>query len=94
MPVAAAWICVDFVNQLSHGVNAIANHQRRLTPSSSHQFVANHQQAIVATRQEFFNQYLTVTCRCFVGLVEQFAFGDVDGDPLALIAILGFDHHR
>ena len=91
--ITAAWICIDFVNQLAHCKNTIAHNQRRFTASGSHQFVANHQQTIVAAWQKFFNQNFTVTCSCFVGLIEELALSDVDCDAFALVAILGFDHH-
>ena len=93
MTVATPWIGIYFVNQLFHGVGAIAHHQRWFASGSSNQFVANDQQAVVATRQEFFDQDFAIASCCLVSLIEQVAFNDIDGDAFALIAILGFDHH-
>ena len=93
MAIATPWIGIDFVNQFFHGMGAIAHHQRWFAPGSSNQFVAHDQQAVVATWQEFFDQDFAIASRCFISLIEQVAFIDVDGDAFSLIAILGFDHH-
>ena len=93
MAIATARICIDFVNQLLDGMDAITNDQGWLTSGSRNQFVANNQQAVVTARQEFFDQNFAIASSCFVSLVKQFALNDVDCDAFALVAILGFDHN-
>ena len=75
-------------------MDAITDNQGRLTPSSRNQFVANDQQTVVTSRQEFFYQNFAIARGRFVGLVEQFALNNVDRNALALVAILGLDHNR
>ena len=74
-------------------MDAIAHHQRWLAPGSRDQFVANNQQAVVASWQEFFYQDFAIARCSLVSFVEQLAISDIDCDAFALIAILGFDHH-
>ena len=94
MAIATARICIDFVNQLLDGMDAITNDQRWLTSGSRNQFVANDQQAVVTARQELFDQNFTIASSCFVSLVKQFSLNDVDCDAFALVAVLGLDHNR
>ena len=95
MARAATWIAVDPVHQFTDGVAAITRHIGRLTTRRCHQLVANHQQAIVvagnvALKQDFFAEFGSGCVSCFQLLARR----NVDGHALALIAILGLDHHR
>ena len=89
-----AWVGIDQVDQLAHGVLAIAHHQRRLAPCGGHQFVAHHQQAVIVAGQKLFYQHGAITLCSGIGIVKSLPSGDVDRDPFALVAVLGFDHDR
>ena len=92
MTGAALGIGVDHVDQLTHGVHAVAQHLRRIAPGSGHHAVAHHQQPVIAARQEALDHHLADLGCHAVGHVELFARGDVDGDALALVAVLRLDH--
>ena len=73
---------------------AIAHDQRRLAPCGGHQFVAHHQQAVIVAGQKLFHQHGAIPHSGGIGFVKLLSRGDVDRDPFALVAVLGFDHNR
>ena len=48
MAFAAFGVLIDQIHQLLHGVQAVADHLRRITPRRRHDCAAHHQQAEVA----------------------------------------------
>ena len=47
MAVAAARIAVDLLNQLAHGVHAVAEYLRRIAAGGSHKAIADNQHAVI-----------------------------------------------
>ena len=93
-PWSLAWILVDDLNQLAHAVQAVAHHLRGFAARGGHQFVADHQQAKVATRQKALHHDLAMVGGGAEGFVKLCAGCNVDRHTLALVAVLRFDHHR
>ena len=93
--VAAARVEVDLVDQLAHGGDAVADHLRRIAAGGGDQFVAHHQQAEIVTGQVALDHDVVAE---FAGGDKSgrhlLLGGDVDGDALALVAVLRLDHHR
>ena len=94
MPFAATRVLVDDVDQLTHVMQAVADHLGRVAPRRCDQFVTHHQQAEVTARQKLFDDHLTVFGSGLVSGVQLLAGIDVDGDAFALVAVLRFDDHR
>ena len=94
MALTTAGIGVDLVYQFTHGVFTRANHVGRVAPRRSHQAVADHQQAEVVARQITLHHHFAIFGGGFVAQFQMGLGGDVDGDPFALVAVLGFHHHR
>ena len=61
--VAAARVAVDLVDQLAHGVHAVADHLRRFAAGGGDQLVADHQQAVVVAGQELLDHDLVADIR-------------------------------
>ncbi|GAO26579.1 hypothetical protein ALISP_6399 [Alicycliphilus sp. B1] len=94
MAAAAARVLVHDVHQLADGVHAVAQHLRRLAPRGGYELVAHHQQAEVVAGQEALDHHLVAVLeRRGVGCLQLRARGDVHRHALALVAVLGLDHH-
>ena len=94
MPFSSQGVCINDINQLTNSVFAIAHNKCGLTPSSCHQFVTNHQQTVIATRQiTLDHDVFTVAQSNFVSSSQLLAGFDIDSHALALVAVLRFDHH-
>ena len=92
MAFASARISVDLVDQLLDGMHAVADNHRRFAPRGGDKLVADDQNAMVMARQIAFHQYVIADFVCRgVGRFDLFSGGEIDGDPLALIAVLWFD---
>ena len=95
MAFAAPGVAVNLIDQLLHGADAVADDQRWFAAGSGNELVANDQNAVILTGQEAFDEhFVAVAAGCFIGGFDLFAGRKVDGDALALIAILGFDDDR
>ena len=94
MPVTPLRVGIDQIDQLPHGVRAIAEHLRRIASGGRHHAVAHHQQPVVAAGQEALDHHVADLCRGAVGDLQVFAIHDVDGDALALVAVLRLDDDR
>ena len=95
MARAAARVFVDLFHHVTDGVLAITHHVGRFTISRRHQLVANHQQAkVVAGNVAFDQDVIAELGGCRVSRCQLFTRRDVDRHALALVATLGFDHHR
>ena len=94
MTFATTWVGVDDVDQLTHGVFAVANDQRWFAACGGDELVADHQQAVITAWQEAFNQhFFTASASRDECSFDAFFSGDVDGDAFALVAIAWFDDH-
>nr|GEU28368.1 hypothetical protein [Tanacetum cinerariifolium] len=92
---AAPGVRVDQVHQLAHRVLAIAHHLRRVAARGGNELVADDEQAVIVARQVAFHHHVVAEFFCGAERLLQVLFRvDVDGDALALVAVLGFDHHR
>ena len=95
MTRAPARVGVDLGYQFGNRVHAIAHHFGRIAPRRCHQLVADDQQAEVVARHKALDQDVVAELLGDGKRLEQLLFaGDVDGNAFALVAIVGFDHHR
>ena len=91
---AALGVEVDLVDQLRHGVHAVADHLGRVAPGRSHQLVAHHQQAKVVARHVAFHQDAVAKFGSHrIGGAQLGLGGDVHRHALALVAVQGLHHH-
>ena len=94
VPVAPARVLVDPLDQLRHGVHAIAGHAGRIAPCRSNQPFADHQQAEVIARHVTLHQHVvTKTRRHCIGCAQGGLVLDIDGHTLALVPVQRLDHH-
>ena len=94
MAFATAWIAVDPVDELAHGMLTISDDHRRFAAGGGNQFVTNHQNAVVLTGQETFDQHFVADFRGDgVGRFDLLAGSQIDGNAFALVAVLRLDHH-
>ena len=93
MPITTAWVGVDTVDQLTHGVLAIANHMGRIAPGCGHHLVPHHQQTEVVARQITLHHHLAIFGGGAVSSFHLAALVDVDRDAFALVAVLRFHDH-
>ena len=97
MPDAAARILVDDVDQLGDRMPAVADHVPRHALGDRHQFVVDHQHAMVHSLDKALDQNAAPTGalqgrserRCDLVAVDQ-----VDRHPAAMIGVQRLDHHR
>ena len=94
MAVAAARVGVDLLDQLAHGVLAVADHLRRIAARRGDQPVADHQQAEVVAGKVFLHHHRADLDGRVVGRIQMLARVDVDRHALALVAVARLDHHR
>ncbi len=76
-------------------MHTITHHLGRIAPGRGHQFVTNHQQAKIVARHVTLDQDVVAKLTRGGIRTQQVFFGlDIDGDPFALVAIVGLYHHR
>ena len=95
MALAAPGIAVDLLDEFADGMNAVADHLGRVAARRGDEMISHHQQAEIIAGNIAFNHDLGADFGGG-GIGRQHAFMglDIDGNAFALIAVLGFDHHR
>jgi hypothetical protein len=92
---AAARILVHPFQQFGDGVAAVADHVPRRALGRGDQFAVDHQQAVVVAGLEGLDDHRArVLARGDEGLADLVVAADVDGDAAAVVAVVGFGHHR
>ena len=88
-------IAVHFRHQFRDGVNAITDHEGRITARSGDQLVAHHQKAIVMAGYIALDDDLGAGFHSgAIGRFQMRLGCDIDGHAAAMVAVLGFDHYR
>ena len=91
--IATPRVGVDLLDQLLDGVLAVADDMGRVAPGRGDEPVADHEHAEVVSGQEFLDHHRADLGGGAVGDLEVLACADVDGDTLALVAVLRLEHH-
>ena len=94
MAFTAFGVLVDLVNQLRHGMHAIAQHLRRVASCGCDQFVTHHEQTKIIARHIAFNQNAIAKFDSdSIGRAQLGFAHNIDSHAFALVAVQRFHHH-
>ncbi len=91
---ATARVAVHFLDQLAHGMRAIADHLRRVAARGGDEVLADHQQTEVVARNIALDDHIRTDVRGnFVSCHHLLARADAHGHALALVAVARLHDH-